>query len=39
LRAFVLQFAPDVVDAFFRALGRRPGEFGASESGASIAAG
>jgi putative nucleotidyltransferase with HDIG domain len=34
------QFAPDVVDAFFRAVRRRPGEFGATESGdATIAAG
>jgi putative nucleotidyltransferase with HDIG domain len=33
------QFAPEVVDAFFRAVRRHPAEFGASESGASIAAG
>jgi putative nucleotidyltransferase with HDIG domain len=34
------QFAPEVVDAFFRAVRTRPGEFGAAESdGASVAAG
>jgi putative two-component system response regulator len=34
------QFAPDVVDAFFRAVRTRPGEFGAAEDhGISLAAG